>query len=226
MRLLIRSQLSGTASHIKNWRAGAIWLLQSLLAAVVLVLLWQPAITVAELKPQQNIIAVVVDDSRSMSIADDGTPREEQAVKALQNGVLSELQKSYQTRIYSLDSRATRVGSLTELHPTASITRIGDSLKQLVAETSDLPIGAIVLLSDGGDNSGGIDLDTISALRNRHIPVHTVGFGLEQMPDDVEINDAVVAPRALADSRLVRDGHFSPARLCGAESHAGCSRRR
>ena len=106
--LLIRARLSGTVSHIKNWRAGVVWALQSLLAAVVLVLLWQPAITVAELKPQQNIIAVVVDDSRSMSIADDGTPREDQAVKALQNGVLSDLQKSYQTRIYSLDSRATR----------------------------------------------------------------------------------------------------------------------
>jgi hypothetical protein len=34
------------------------------LAALVLVLLWQPAITVAELKPQQNIIAVLVDDSQ------------------------------------------------------------------------------------------------------------------------------------------------------------------
>src|ERR1700722_11984583 len=92
--LLIRARLSGTASHIKNWRAGVVWALQSFLAAVVLVLLWQPAITVAELKPQQNIIAVVVDDSRSMSIADDGTPREDQAVKALQNGVLSDLQKT------------------------------------------------------------------------------------------------------------------------------------
>ena len=32
--------------------------------------------------------------------------------------------------------------------------------------------------------------------------MHTVGFGLEQVPHDVEISDAVVAPRALADSRL------------------------
>ncbi len=39
--------------------------LQTLLAAFLLVLLWQPAITVAELKPQQNIIAVLVDSSRS-----------------------------------------------------------------------------------------------------------------------------------------------------------------
>src|SRR5262249_7342083 len=56
--------------------------------------------------------------------------------------------------------------------------------------------------SDGADNSGGIDLNTISALRSRRIPVHTVGFGLEEVPHDVEIQDAQVAPRALADSRL------------------------
>ncbi len=70
----------------------------------MLVLLWQPAITVAELKPQQNIIAVLVDDSRSMAIADQGSPREAQAVKALQDGVLAELQKKFQTRLYRLDS--------------------------------------------------------------------------------------------------------------------------
>ena len=69
-------------------------------------------------------------------------------------------------------------------------------------ETSDLPIGAVVLLSDGGDNTGGISADAISALRARHIPVHTVGFGRERAQHDVELDDAVVAPRALAESRL------------------------
>src|SRR6202035_4818650 len=81
-------------------------------------------------------------------------------------------------------------------------TRIGDSLKQLSEETSDLPIGAVVLLSDGDDNTGGVSADAISALRARHIPVHTVGFGREHAGHDVELDDAVIAPRALADSRL------------------------
>ena len=76
-------------------------------------------------------------------------------------------------------------------------------------ETTDLPIGAVVLLSDGGDNSGGIDRQTIAALRNRHIPVHTVGFGHEQAAHDVEMEDAVVAPRALASSRLSAVVRFS-----------------
>jgi uncharacterized membrane protein len=60
----------------------------------------------------------------------------------------------------------------------------------------------VVLLSDGDDNTGGIGADAISALRARHIPVHTVGFGRERAEHDVELDDAVVAPRALAGSRV------------------------
>ena len=106
-----------------------------------------------------------------------------------------------------MDSKLTRINNLDELHAAAPVTHIGDSLKQLADETTDLPIGAVVLLSDGADNSGGIDLDTISALRSRHIPVHTVGFGREQC-QDVEINDVSLPPRALADSRLAASVSF------------------
>jgi uncharacterized membrane protein len=199
---LIRSRLSQAAPVMQSWRAWVIWGLQTLLAALLLVLLWQPAITVAELKPQQNIIAVLVDDSRSMAMSEDGSTREAQAVKTLQNGVLDNLNHTFQTRLYRVDSVPARIENLKDLQPGAPSTRIGDSLKQLSDETSDLPIGAVVLLSDGADNTSGIGADAISALRARHIPVHTVGFGREHAGHDVELDDAVVAPRALAGSRL------------------------
>jgi uncharacterized membrane protein len=199
---LIRSRLAQAAPVMRGWRAWVVWSLQTLLAALVLVLLWQPAITVAELKPQQNIIAVLVDDSRSMAISENGVTRQAQAVNALQNGVLANLNRSFQTHLYRFDAVPARIESLKDLQPAAPSTRIGDSLKQLSEETSDLPIGAVVLLSDGDDNAGGIDADAISALRARHIPVHTVGFGRERAEHDVELDDAAVAPRALADSRL------------------------
>src|SRR5580658_2976880 len=80
---LIRARLARAAPVMRGWRAWVIWGLQTLLAAVVLVLLWQPAITVAELKPQQNIIAVLVDDSHSMAISEDGVTRQAQAVNVL-----------------------------------------------------------------------------------------------------------------------------------------------
>jgi uncharacterized membrane protein len=202
LALLIWSQLSQATSRIRTWRAGIVWLLQFCLAALLLVLLWQPAITVAELKPQQNIIAVLVDDSRSMAIADAGSTREAQAVKVLQNGVVADLQKKFQTRLYSFDTHISRVSNLAQLQPAAPATHIGDSLEQLVSETSDLPVGAILLLTDGADNTGGIDRAAIAELRSRRIPVHTVGFGEERARHDVEIDDATLPPRALAKSRM------------------------
>jgi uncharacterized membrane protein len=199
---LIRYRLSRAAPVMRGWRVWVIWGLQTLLASLLLVLLWQPAITIAELKPQQNIIAVLVDDSRSMAISEGGVTREAQAVKALQNGVLTSLNHGFQTRLYRVDDVPGRIDNLNDLRPDARSTRIGDSLKQLSEETSDLPIGAVVLLSDGDDNTGGISADAINALRSRHIPVHTVGFGRERAAHDVELDDVVVAPRALADSRI------------------------
>ncbi len=199
---LIRSQMSEAAPNMRSWRAWVVWGLQSMLAALILVLLWQPALTVSELKPQQNIIAVLIDDSRSMGISEDGSTRQAKAVKTLQDTVLPGLNKSFQTRLYRVDDIPARIDDVKELQPNAPSTRIGDSLKQFNDETSDLPIGAVVLLSDGDDNSGGVSADTIAALRARHIPVHTIGFGRERAAHDVEVDDVDLAPRALAESRL------------------------
>ena len=208
LALLIRSRLRHARSDLTSMQATVIWLLESAMVALLLVLLWQPAMSVAELKPQQNIIAVLVDDSRSMSISEDGATREAKAIQALRAGTLAALQQKFQTRLYRLDKGVTRIANLAGLKGSAPATRIGDSLRQLIQETSDLPIGAVVLLSDGSDNAGGIDRETIAALRERHIPVNTVGFGRQQMARDVEIEDAEVESRALADSRLAATVSF------------------
>src|SRR3984957_12828819 len=132
LAVIIWSRLPAAATaHISKWRAGAIWLLQSALIATVLLLLWQPAITVAELASQQNVIAVVLDDSRSMAIADsDGkVTREAAAEKALEDGVLAGLQKRFQVRLYRLDSRVTRAAAPSEIQPTAPATHINEGLR-------------------------------------------------------------------------------------------------
>src|ERR1700730_3301112 len=171
---LIRLRLPTAVSPLRTWRVGLIWLLQSALAAVLLILLWQPVVLITELKPQQDIIAILVDDSRSMAAAEDGSTRLAQAVTALQGGTLAGLQKKFQTRLYRVDSQLSRISDVKELQAGAPATHIADNLRRLADEPSDLPLGAIILLSDGADNSGGVGLDTISALRARHIPVHTV----------------------------------------------------
>jgi uncharacterized membrane protein len=208
LALLIRWRLRRATPELRSWRGWLIWGLQSALVALVLFLLWQPAMLVNELNSQQNIIAVVVDDSRSMRIADsDGKTREASAIAALEEGVLAGLQKRFQTRVYRLGSALTRVDGPREIAPVEAATHISDGLKQLATETADLPVGAILLLSDGSQNTAGtggsgISLDALQALRNRRLPVHTVGFGKEESAHDVEIEDVSVAPTATANARI------------------------
>jgi uncharacterized membrane protein len=239
LAFLIRRRRAESAPLLRTWRAWIIWSLQSSLVALILLLLWQPAITVSELSSQQNIIAVVVDDSRSMSIADSsGKTREAAALTALEGGLLTGLKKRFQTRVYRLGSTLARAdapagsspgpdpsssahsapGSSDDppasIAPTDPSTHIGDGLKQLVAETSDLPVGAILLLSDGAENSAampsaGVSLDALQALRNRRLPVHTIGFGQETHSHDVEIEDVSIAPTAAANARVATTVSFT-----------------
>jgi hypothetical protein len=207
-RLRRTAQVPGKAAGLRPWRAWVVWALQSAMLSLVLILLWQPAMLIGELSSQQNIIAVVVDDSRSMSIADsNGKTRESAAIAALEGGVLSGLRKRFQTRIYRLGSQLAKVDSPEGIAPVEPATHIDEGLKQLVADTADLPIGAVLLLSDGGDNTqgtgnSGIERETLVALRNRRLPVHTIGFGSEQHAHDIEMEDVSVAATATANARV------------------------
>jgi len=179
-----------------------IWMLETAMVALLLFMLWHPAISIATLQPRQNVVAVVVDDSRSMGIREGSQTRSAQAAAVLDGKLLAALGQKFQVRLYRFGKDAERIQKTSQLTASAPASRIGDSLQQVLAESATLPLGAVVLLSDGADNSGGIDLDTISQIRRRQIPVHTIGFGREKLDKDIEIVDAVLPAHALADSRL------------------------
>lgn len=187
---------------ISGVRPAIVWLLQTALVALVLFLLWHPAISIATLRPQQNVVAVVVDDSQSMAIQENGSTRLAQAEKLLGGGLLTAFQKKFQMRLYRFGKDLERIPKLDQLRGAAPATRLGASLDELLDESATLPLGAVVVLSDGSDNSGGIDLDTIAHIRRAHVPVHTIGFGRERLTRDIEISDVALPSRALADSRL------------------------
>ena len=199
------------APRIRNWRAWAIWAMETALVGLLLVLLWEPAISVAELKSEQNIIAVLLDDSRSMAIPDSGadgrTSREAEALRAISR-VLPGLEKKFQIREYRLDSALTRIEKPDQWHADGGATHINEGLRQLLAETSDLPVGAVVLVSDGAENSGGIDVDTISQLHNRRLPVHTIGLGRDRAMHDLEMDEVAVSSRGMAESRMTATINF------------------
>ena len=94
-----------------------------------------------------------------------------QAENVLNSGLVKSLKHRFQVRLYRLSDHLARIDRLDQLTSAAQATHIGDSLKQVLADAASLPIGAVILASDGADNSGGVDLETISEIRRQRIPI-------------------------------------------------------
>ena len=75
----------------RSWLRGrqpvALWSLQLGTVALVLVMLWQPGCSIESLRADQNLVAVLVDTSRSMGLAEDEQTRLEKATAALGTGL-------------------------------------------------------------------------------------------------------------------------------------------
>ena len=85
---------------LSGLRPMVIWLLETGLIALILFLLWHPALSIATLRPQQNVVAVLVDDSRSMAVADASGTRAAAARAVLDGGLLKSLGDRFQVRLY------------------------------------------------------------------------------------------------------------------------------
>ena len=170
----------------------------------------RPVLVIAESVTQRNIVAVVVDDSRSMRIADvNGRPRSS-VVSSLVGGADSSLLKAlatrYQTRVYRVSS-AGRVKDMAALTYDGSRTRLVSSLLRVQDELAGAPLAGMVVLTDGADNSAASGGPTglteqLLTLRSRGVPVYSVGIGSPRFVRDVEIA-RIDAPRSVLKNATV-----------------------
>ena len=193
-----------SSSRLQGRRPAAVWALQWAAVALALLMLWQPGLAVQSLKNRQNVVAVLLDTSRSMALGAGGRSRLQQAVAALEGPVLDELEKKFRVRLYAFAGYADRIESLADEHLPAPGTssRIGESLANILRESTAVPLGAVLVVSDGADNTGRFDRKLMAEIRRRKVPVHTVGVGREEIPNDIELADVVVAAKALPNSRV------------------------
>jgi uncharacterized membrane protein len=171
------------------------------LAIVVLAVL-HPVLVVSEAVPQRNVVGVLVDDSRSMRIADlNGTSRAE-AVRHLLGGPDSSLYRAlaqkFVVRLFRFSGNGERVAALADLTYDGSRTQLGPALEAARQELTGVPLSGLVLVSDGADNSSGSLTDAVMSLGARHVPVFTVGVGRERFTKDIEVS-RVEAPRSVLE---------------------------
>ncbi|MSO82970.1 MAG: hypothetical protein EXQ53_06705 [Acidobacteria bacterium] len=177
--------------------------------ALVLFCLFRPTLVVRAAVPQQNIVAVLLDDSRSMQIPDwAGQARGaflKQQFGTPDSPLMKALSDRFLVRVFRFSSTAGRLESANDLAFTGSQTRLGAALDGAREGLAGLPVSGVVLLSDGADTSDASLADALLGMKAGKLPVYTVGVGSPQLPRDIQI-DRVSTPRTvLKDASLLVD---------------------
>jgi uncharacterized membrane protein len=177
--------------------------------AVLLICLFRPALILKAAVPQQNFLGVLVDDSRSMSIADlNGQTRGtfiQQQFTGPNARLLDALSQRFVVRFFSFASSSDRVASAADLKFGGTSTRLGQALDRARDELSGLPLAGLVMVSDGADTSDAAIDETLASLKARSIPVFTVGVGQEHFAHDVQVTRVETPRSVLKGTALVVD---------------------
>lgn len=184
------------------WQHALLGSLQIAMLALVLFVLWQPALVNERLLPGENAVAVLLDTSSSMTLVEDSGTRMAQAQALLTQESLAPLAETYSILPYSFDANARSLTDFTQLPNPGSASKLGSSLLQTLREASTSSLGAVILVSDGADNSGSIPQDVLAEIASFGVPVHTVGIGRETMPEDLELEEVLLPTKALPGTTL------------------------
>src|SRR5580765_3415825 len=177
--------------------------------AVLLFCLFRPTLILKAAVPQQNFLGVLIDDSRSMSIADsDGQTRSafiQQQLNGPNARLLEALSQRFVVRFFSFASSSDRVASAATLKFGGTATRLSTALDRARDELSGLPLAGLVMVSDGADTSNDAIDETLASLKARSIPVFTVGVGEEHFAHDVQVTRVETPRSVLKGTALVVD---------------------
>src|SRR6188768_657032 len=167
------------------------WLivLRAVTIATLLFMLLRPVLNISTVLPQDSYLAVVIDNSESMTIKDDGkTPRAEMLQKQMaETELIKRLSEKFKVRIYRFDKEAERIDKLERLTFNGKNTRIESVTELLHEELGTVPLSGVVLITDGADNSSQQFSESLARLESRKIPFYTVGVGTDQITRDAEV---------------------------------------
>jgi uncharacterized membrane protein len=186
-------------------RAILIALRLAVLGVIVFCLL-RPGLILKAAVPQQNFLGVLVDDSRSLQIADiDQRPRSAFVNDNLgaDRPLLTALSKKFVLRFFRFSSTADRLRSTSDLKYEGTTTRLGSALDRARDELAGLPLAGLVMVTDGADTSDAALDESIAGLKARSIPVFTVGVGQERFAKDVQVTRVEMPRSTLKGTSLV-----------------------
>jgi len=206
-------------------RAVALFVLRLLAVGACLLVALQPSVELGQVSLLPNHVAVLVDASRSMSVAppDHGPSRAQRAAQIVAEAapLFSQWEQAgHRVEIYSFgETLATATPESLRASPQGEATRMGEALSELRGRLAGRDVGGVILISDGIDTGriarGPLDGETRLALQALDAPVHTVSVG------EHELRDLSVAAVLTDDFAFVR----TPIKLEAVLRHTGYSDR-
>ena len=204
--VLSYGSVRGKSTRRDRWILGA---LRVASLVVLVVCLFRPMLLLSEAVPLRNYVGVLIDDSRSMQIADrDGKARRDWVMHAFggpDSTLLKALREKFIVRLFRFSSSAERIDATSSLTFRAPQTHVGDAIEQTRQELESVPLSGIVVLSDGADNSRAPIADQLLSLRARSVPVFAVGLGADRFHRDIEIRRVEASRSVLKGSALMAD---------------------
>ena len=177
--------------------------------AVLLFCLVRPTLILKAAVPQQNFLGVLIDDSRSMAIADSDGQARSTFIQNELNGpnakLLAALSERFVVRFFSFASSSNRVATAAELKYGGTATRVGQALDRARDELAGLPLAGLVMVTDGADTSDTAIDESLASLKARSIPVFTVGVGQERFAQDIQVTRVETPRSVLKGTALVVD---------------------
>jgi uncharacterized membrane protein len=167
----------------------------------------RPVLNISTVLPQESYLAVVIDNSESMKIKDDGqTSRADQLQAQLQStNFFKRLSDKFKVRTYRFDRDAERIENMGRMTYEGKRTRLESATDLLSQELGTVPLSGVVLITDGVDNASKQWSESLSKLEARHIPFYTVGVGTENIVRDAEITKVSAPRESLKESTAVVD---------------------
>ena len=181
--------------------------LRALTFTVLAFIFLRPVLNISTVLPQESYMAVVIDNSESMKIKDDGqVSRGEQLLKQFESTkFFDRLRDKFKVRIYRFDRDAERIEKPDRLNFEGKRTRLESATDLLNQELGTVPLSGVVLITDGSDNASKQWTESLSRLESRKIPFYTVGVGSENITHDAEIVKVTAPRETLKESTAVVD---------------------
>lgn len=212
-----------------RWDRLILTALRAAALSVLLFCLLRPILRVSTVVPRRNFIGVLLDDSRSMRIADAGSGTRGSVLQSLLAGEGGEagagetagpgeagpgaemgplrrgLEERFQLRFFRFSRRAARIPGPESLDFSGDRTELAGALEEVLGELDGVPLSGLVVVTDGADNSDGTLTDALLALRSAGVPVHTVGLGRTEIRPDLELQRVELPRSVLHGSTVVAD---------------------